>query len=489
MALRQVVLHHKRAVLEEQMRGLEQARDELMQKRTALNAEMDQTEAAVNEITEETSAEDRAAVEHTADELCERDKALATDEKENETQRSELQKQIDDINDELKEIENRAAEALKTERKAEPGFSVETRKDVITVETRKVMGLTYQERATLFARDDVKPFLERAMAWSRKDFGEKRAVSNGELFIPRVLLGIIRENLGENSKLMKHVKVQPVPGTSRMLVDGVTPEAVWTEMCGKLNELDLTYGMVEMDGYKVGGYIPICNALLEDATDPVSLGTEIMTKLARAIGIAVDKAILYGTGTKMPLGIVTRLAQTADPGTQENLPWENLSATNMVKMTAGLEDAKFFKAFVRAAGAAKSNYAVGGKFWAMNEKTKTEITANAVGFNAAGAVVSGVSNAMPVVGGVIEELSWIPDNVVIGGYGENYVLAERAGTSLGSSSEVRFIEDQTVFKGTARYDGMPVAAGSFVVIDIAGGTINAKAVTFAEDKANAVAAG
>lgn len=484
MALKQVVLHRKRAALVEELRKAEQTRDELKQQRDELNAKELETEEAINEITEETSEEDKAAVEAQADELIQQGEALKGQEAENQKQRDDLQEQINQIDDELKEIENRAKDAVKKTSSVEPGFVVE-RKEVSTMETRKVMGLTYQERATLFARDDVKPFLERAMAWSRKDFGEKRAASNGELFIPRVLLGIIRENLGENSKLMKHVKVQPVPGTSRMLVDGVTPEAVWTEMCGKLNELDLGYGMVEMDGYKVGGYIPICNALLEDATDPVSLGTEIMTKLARAIGIAVDKAILYGTGTKMPLGIVTRLAQTADPGTQENLPWENLSATNMIKMTAGLEDAKFFKAFVRAAGAAKSNYAVGGKFWAMNEKTKTEITANAVGFNAAGAVVSGVSNAMPVVGGVIEELSWIPDNVVIGGYGENYVLAERAGTSLGSSSEVRFIEDQTVFKGVARYDGMPVAAGSFVAIDIAGGTINPAAITFAEDKANA----
>ena len=31
--------------------------------------------------------------------------------------------------------------------------------------------------------------------------------------------------------------------------------------------------------------------------------------------LELDKAILYGTGTKMPLGIVTRLAQSVQPET------------------------------------------------------------------------------------------------------------------------------------------------------------------------------
>ena len=43
--------------------------------------------------------------------------------------------------------------------------------------------------------------------------------------------------------------------------------------------------------------------------EPVAkLAGEIIDALGRAIGLALDKAILYGTGTRMPLGIVTRLA-------------------------------------------------------------------------------------------------------------------------------------------------------------------------------------
>ena len=47
-----------------------------------------------------------------------------------------------------------------------------------------------------------------------------------------------------------------------------------------------------------------------------------------------------------------------------------------------------------------------------------------------------------------------------------YLLVERAGTELATSEHTRFLEDQTVFKGTARYDGKPVIAEAFALTNI-----------------------
>ena len=74
--------------------------------------------------------------------------------------------------------------------------------------------------------------------------------------------------------------------------------------------------------------------------------------------------------------------------------------------------------------------------------------------------------------------------MIVGGFGDLYLLAEREGASVAQSEHVRFIEDQTVFKGTARYDGVPVIAEGFVAIGISGAKPAANAVTFAADKAN-----
>ena len=95
-----------------------------------------------------------------------------------------------------------------------------------------------------------------------------------------------------------------------------------------------------------------------------------------------------------------------------------------------------------------------------------------------------MADTMPVVGGEIVELNFIPDGNIIVGYGNAYLLAERAGTKLGQSEHVRFIEDQTVFKGTARYDGKPVIAEAFAVFSITSTAPTTSGITFAADTAN-----
>ncbi len=228
----------------------------------------------------------------------------------------------------------------------------------------------------------------------------------------------------------------------------------------------------------------ICNALLEDS-DP-SLLAEIIIGMGGAIGIAADKAIFFGKGVKMPLGIATRLAQTSKPSDypKSAREWQNLSQSNVITIPSGTTGLALFQALTRAGGAAKGRYSRDGKFWAMNEATHTTIMAEAMSINAAGAIVSAMDGTMPVVGGDILVFSddIMPDDTIIGGYGDLYLLAEREGTSVKYSDIPLFIQDQTVVKGTARYDGTPVIPEAFVAIGL--GKAPTLEMPFAQDVAN-----
>lgn len=342
-------------------------------------------------------------------------------------------------------------------------------------ETRSnFFSLNHQQRDAFMGRTDTREFLQRVRSMAQ----QHRSVNGADLLIPASWLELIRENIYNYSKLYKHLRVRRVKGKARQNVMGAVPEAVWTEACASLKELTLDFSGVEVDGYKVGGYIAICNATLEDSD--LELAYEIISALGQAIGLGVDKAITYGTGTKMPLGIVTRLAQTAKP---ENYPaaaraWTDLSKTNIITVPAEKTGIALFQELVKAAGKAKGSYSRGARFWTMNETTKNNLISEALTFNAAGAIYSGVNDEMPVIGGAIEVLDFIPDNVIVGGHGDLYLLVERAGSQLSRSEECMFIEDNTVFKGTARYDGQPVIAEGFVAIGIGGVTPTAE-MTFA----------
>lgn len=461
MALKVLLLRKKLTDKQNELRTLETSAE-------AFAAREAELETSIEEVQTE---EERSVVEEAV--------AQFEAERDANTQAQEaLRSEIDQIEAEMRELETQAREAAKNPGKKEP----EVRKEEMTMDTRtRFFGMTVSQRDAFFARTDMKEFLQRVREMAQ----EKRAVNGTELLIPDIALGLLRENIGEYSKLAKHVYRVRVSGTARQTIMGSIPEAVWTEMCAKLNELELSFNNVEVDGFKVGGFFAECNAVLEDSD--INLGQELLTTLAAAIGYALDKAILYGTGTKMPLGIVTRLAQTTEP---ENYPasaypWANLSTSNIQTVTAANSTgAKLFQSVLKGFGAAKSKRSRGAKFWAMNEATYTTLMAEALSINASGAVVSGMQTTMPVLGGAVEILDFIPDNNIIAGYGDQYLLAERAGTTLARSEHVRFLEDQTVFKGTARYDGKPTIPEAFVVFGL-NATTPTTSMSFAEDKANA----
>ena len=415
--------------------------------------------------------------------LTEEEKKVVEDEiDKHEAEKAELDEKEKALSDEVTELEKELAD-LETEQEKEPEVKEvpkeEERKVVKTMETRKFFNMNVQERDAFFAREDVNKYLDEV----RSAIREKRALTNVGLTIPEVFMGLIRENLIDYSKLYKYVDVRRINGEGRAVIMGSIPEAVWTECCANLNELTLGFNDVELDCYKLGGYFAVCNANMEDSA--INLATELVIALSKAIGLALDKAILYGTGVKMPLGVVSRLAQTEAPATYPATArtWVDLHTSNIKSIAANTTGAALIAAIITAFGNAKGKYSRGTKVWVMNETTYTNLVAASVSVDASGAIVAGVNGQMPVIGGNIEVLDFIPDNVIIGGYFDLYLLAERAGAKFMTSEHVRFLQDQTVLKATARYDGEPAIAEAFVAIGLNAVTPNAT-MTFAADSAN-----
>lgn len=487
MALKQVILNHRITEQRTKLSALQTAREVLRTNRTALEKREKELETAVVEVTVETSAEDKAALEAETAQF-EKDEAEQTKaEAENKEAIEVVEHLIAELTAELEKLNAAAedpepaepeAQTEEEEQPDEPTTEARSRRRN-NMQKRAFYGMNMQQRAAFFKREDVKGFLTRV-----RDLGhQKRSVKGAELTIPTVVLDLLRENIEENSKLIKHIRLRKVRGNARQTIAGAIPEAVWTEMTAKINELNIEFGSVEMDGYKVAGFIPVSNAILEDSD--INLFNELITMLGQALGMTLDKAILYGTGKKMPLGIVVRLEQESQP---EDYPvngrkWENLKTTNIVTIT-GKTGTALYQEMLKAAGAAKGAKYGDDVFWAMNRKTHLKLKAEALGFNANGALVSGMEETMPVIGGMVEELDFIPDDVIIGGYGACYTLVEREGATVDASSDVLYLEDQTVFRAKARYDGQPVIPEGFVAIGIGGKAPTAVGVEFVKDTAN-----
>lgn len=406
----------------------------------------------------------------------------------NEQKKQEILSAIAQLQSELAELENDNPindEATNEDRKSKGVYEVRSMSNLqIRTAPKNVKALDLlnkEQRTALMEKDEVKAFVN-AIRTSAK---EKRDIQGGSLTIPVEFLELISENLYRYSRLMDKVRVRNVNGEARQTIGGTVPEAVWTEMCGAINELTITFNQVTVDGYKVAGFIPVCNSLLEDSD--IDLSAEIIEMLSEACGLAIDKAILYGKGasSKMPMGIVTRLAETEKPsGYPTNAPaWVDLHTTNIITLDATLTGAEFWSKLILATSATGNRYARGEMFWAMNSKTKAMLQSKAVTFTSTGAIVAGVAETLPIVTGDIVVLEFMADGDIVGGYGDLYLLAQRGALSVEYDRSVQFIQDNTVFKGKQRVDGLPVIAQGFVAININGATPTT-AMVFAGDDAN-----
>lgn len=472
MALRQIMLSRK---IEQKKQELDALREK--------DADFQTREDALTQAIEEAQTEEE---QKTVEEEVEK---FDTEKTAHDESKEKLEAEIGDLEAELEAAEvDPPAPSERHDNKEKKVRTNVMRIDVnirsLPMSKRAFDALPADLRESIVQRGDVKAFLSQLRSMK----GATRAIQGGELEIPVVFLDLISENMYRYSKLLNRVRVRPVPGQARQTIAGTVPEAVWTEMCGAINELTFVFNQITLDGYKVAGYIPVCNALLEDTVSDLDLASWIIEMLSEAIALAEDKAILYGKGSAahMPLGIVTRLAQDEQPaGYPANAPaWQDLSDTNIVKINgASLTGVEFWSQLIMAAANTFTRYNRGTMFWAMNSKTHATLRSKLVTFTATGDAVANLYGYLPIITGDVDILEFIPDGDIIGGYGDLYLWVDRASMQIESSREVQFIQDNTVFRGKARADGAPIIPGAFVAINI-NNTEVTTVMDFAADTAN-----
>ena len=471
MALKQIMLSRKIEQKKEELRSL-------MEKDSAFQTREAELEQAIAEAATE---EEQKAVE---DEV----NAFDSEKKAHEKAKDALKNEISGLEEELAayEVDPPAPERHDNKEKKvrTSRMKVDANIRSLPMSKRAFDALGMEMRESIIQRDDVKTFLANLRSMK----GVNRAVQGGDLEIPIVFLELISENVYRYSKLLNRVRVRSVPGEARQTIAGTVPEAIWTEMCGAINELSFQFNQITLDGFKVAGIIPVCNSLLEDTVSNLDLAGTIIEMLSEAIGYAIDKAILYGKGSasNMPLGIVTRLAQTAKPaGYPANAPeWVDLHTTNIIKINgSSLAGEQFWSQLMMATANTFTRYNRGEMFWAMNSKTYATLRSKLITFTASGDIVSALYGALPIITGAVDVLEFIPDGDIIGGYGDLYLWVDRAAMQIESDSSVQFIQDNTVFRGKARADGSPAIPGAFVAININNVAVTT-AMDFAADTAN-----
>ncbi len=348
---------------------------------------------------------------------------------------SKLEGEIDRINSELAELDQRA----KNVPPAGGNSNHEERGDV-RMNSAQIRELV--KSGAYYERAEVKEFYEK--------FRNLRGATGAELTMPEIVVSRVLDIVGDYTTLYPLVDKIRAQGTVRILIDTDTTAADWIEQTGTLPTGDVgTITSVSFDGFKIGKVTFVDNSMLQDSI--INLDDYVTKKVARAIGLGLDKGILKGTGSanKQPEGILTKI-----PESNKVTVTDPASYVDIVKPIALIDTGEDSIGEIVAVVKRKTYY--------------NRLLQYSVQPTSTGDVVAKLPNLKnPDLLGlrVVFNNNMDEDKILYGDFSA-YTLVERESISIDKSEHVKFAEDQTGFRGKGRFDGKPTKPEAFALVTL-----------------------
>lgn len=452
MALKTLMLRKK---LENEEKKLGQLREE----KEALSSEEAQLEEAIEELDENSTEEERETVEETVNELS----AKIED---HDNKLKEVEGTIEKIKAEI-ELEEEVPDEEETETEADE------RSDVSAIAKRSYEGvrnmviergindMDFQTRDRLLKLNMKQE--NRDFFTSVKDLYMGRAAALGgmsptdaQLLLPEDIVFEINQRVGEYGVLYNLVRKVPLKGHARIIMNADTVKMFWTEKCEPLKEVVLpTLRQVEIDNFKLGGYLFLCEAFVEDVDantqNGLTMQNFILNEFAKAIAQELDRVIYEGKGAtaKEPEGITMHVKKTTEVDSVLGV----LGAIGEIEVDYLQHNAP--NGTVSVAGNRSTLY----KY----------ILPETWGKDANGKLVYGMGNALPD-GTKIVYSNVIPDGELVIGDFNQYVLGIRKEMSFDTNDRLQWIEENIGYKIRGKYDGKPINPKAFTRVKFKAGT-------------------
>lgn len=285
-------------------------------------------------------------------------------------------------------------------------------------------------------------------------------IESGEAFagttelVPVTIINRVMDNLQKAHPLLSRVDMANVGlATEWIFSVGVNP-AFWGALCADIKELqDKGFRKVSLSLYKLSAFMPVCKALL-DLNSPEWLAQYVVTVLTESIYIALEGAIVDGTGNEMPFGMRRSMTNiTAKEGQViDAVEIEGLTPTVVGEIMAGLT-----KIEIESGVTIERTIAPEEVLLMVNPQTYyKELFPNMTTTDLNGNYVQRLPLNFTVI-----QASAVPEGEIVIGRGKDYFLGIGRSTQITQSDEVRFIEDERVYLAKMYGNGQPKFEGAF----------------------------
>lgn len=303
---------------------------------------------------------------------------------------------------------------------------------------------------------------QTALTSDERKFGLEM-ISSGEAFngvgatVPPVTVNRIMDNLVKNHDIIGAVDVINGGLSTEFIYSIGVNTAFWGALCADVQELaDKGFRKMQIGQFKLSAYLPVCKAFI-DLNSPEWLIAYVTTVLSESIAIALEKAIIDGTGKEQPIGM--RRSLTSQTSNEQNV----LDATEVADFSPeelGKVMAMLTKPTIDTANSIVLDRSVNPSEVTiiMNPTTYwKEFYSKYTVQNANGQYVSGL--ALPFQ---IKQSSAVPEDEFIIGLPKDYLFVLGAGAQIGFSDEHRYIQDERVYLGKMYGNGRPKGENLFI---------------------------
>lgn len=297
----------------------------------------------------------------------------------------------------------------------------------------------------------------------RKYYGEvieKRGFTNLTVTLPTTIFDRVFEDLEQSHPLLSEITFQNTTAVTEWIIRKTNCEAAWWGSLTDSVKKELQHGFdkVKTDMYKLSAFMPVSKAMLD--LGPEWLDRYVRTVLSEAMALALESAIVAGTGKDQPIGMIKDLK-----GAVVDKVYPDKAATPLTD----LSPATLGKS-VMAPLTKNGTRAVPSVLILVNPLDYWEKIFSATTFlTQQGTYVFGV---MPIPAKIVQSVA-VPQGKMIAGMAKDYFMGVGSGQKIEYSDEYKFIDDERTYLAKQYATGEPKDNDSFLLFDISNLTIEA----------------
>lgn len=362
---------------------------------------------------------------------------------------SDAEIDVDAIDTELRSLETEKAEIEKRQHIAQQINTGAVSATPIVKPQTEERGVQHMDRDQLLASSEYRSaFLKNLMNKPLSDI-EQRALTTASgsagAAVPTQTLNQIIDKLRQTSALYNFITVSFIPGNLSFVVANAKNAAAWKTEGTAGTPADDTVVSVQLGGYEIIKLVEISAAATAMTID--AFESYISAEIGRQLSIAFENAIVNGTGSGQPTGILNGITWGAGNATDfsaVNDLYDTLMDGLGLLPTMYHQQAIFVMNRKTLFGGIRKVKATDGQpIFAYNPQDRAALT---------------------ILGYPVVLNDYVPDDTILLGDFSYYRFNFSQAPTIEASREAGFTSGKTVYRGLAVADGKPALAEAFVRI-------------------------